>query len=46
MYAIHQYLMDFGISGTAYSVLKLDNATAAYTVALNSATAPTAASRT
>ena len=43
--AIHQDLMDFSISGTVYTVKKLDNATTAFAVTLDSATTPTAASR-
>lgn len=46
LYAIQQYLMDFSIVGASYTVKKLDNATTAYVVTLNSATAPTAAART
>ena len=45
IYAIHQMLMDFSISGTSYTVKKLDNATTAFTVTLNDATTPTGASR-
>lgn len=43
---IHQYLMDFAISSTNYTVKKLDNSTTAFTVTLDSSTAPTSASRT
>lgn len=42
--AIHQYLMEKDISGTSLAVKKLDGTTA-FTVTLNSATAPTASSR-
>lgn len=42
--AIHQVLMDFAISGTSNTVKKLDGTTA-FTVTLDSATAPTSASR-
>ncbi|MGE5165132.1 MAG: hypothetical protein ACM3IH_14060 [Sphingobacteriales bacterium] len=45
IYAMHQTLMDFSISGTLNTVKKLDNATTAFTITLNDATAPTAASR-
>jgi flagellar capping protein FliD len=45
LYAIHQMLMDFAISGTSYTVKKLDNSTTAFTVTLDSATTPTSASR-
>jgi len=45
VYAIHQMLMQFGISGTSYTVRQLDNATTAFTVTLDSATDPTDASR-
>lgn len=45
LYAIHQYLTMFAIVGTSYTVKKLDNATTAYVVTINSATAPTAAAR-
>jgi hypothetical protein len=44
--AMHQMLMDFGISGTSYTVKKLDNSTTAFVVTLNDATSPTAAART
>lgn len=46
IFAIHQMLMDFGISSTNYTVKKLDNSTTAFVVVLDSATTPTAASRT
>lgn len=42
--AIHQVLMEFGISGTSNTVKKLDGTTA-FVVTLDSATAPTAAAR-
>lgn len=45
MFAIHQMLMQFGIATTNYTVKKLDNTTTAFVVTLDSATAPTAASR-
>jgi hypothetical protein len=44
--AMHQMLMDFGISGTSYTVKKLDNSTTAFVVTLNDATSPTGAART
>lgn len=44
LYAIHQSLMSFAISSTTISVKKLDGATQAFTVTLNS-TAPTQAIR-
>ncbi len=46
LYAIQQYLMDFSISSTNYTVKKLNNSTTAYVVTLNDATSPTAAART
>jgi hypothetical protein len=45
LYAIQQYLMDFAIAGVSYTVNKLDG-TAAFVVTLDSAVAPTAATRT
>jgi len=45
LYAIQQYLMDFVISGTSYTVQKLDNSTTAFVVTLNDATNPTGADR-
>lgn len=45
-FAIHQMLMQFGISGTSLTVKKLDNATTAFIVTLDSATSPTSAVRT
>lgn len=46
LYAIHQDSMDFAITGTSYTVKKLDNATTAFVKTLNNATSPTAAART
>lgn len=46
IFAIHQYLMQFGISSTNYTVKKLDNSTTAFTVTLDDATTPSAAART
>ncbi len=46
LFAIHQYLMDFGIGGTSYTVKKLDNSATAFIVTLNDATNPTGAART
>lgn len=46
LYAIHQTLMDFAISGTTISVKKLDHSTQAFAVTINSATTPTSANRT
>jgi len=46
LYAIHQDSMDFAITGTSYTVKKLDNATTAFVKTLNDATSPTAAART
>ncbi len=46
LFAIHQMLMDFIISGTSYTVKKLDNTATAFVVTLNDATTPTGASRT
>jgi len=45
-FAMHQYLMQFGIVTTNYTVKKLDNTTTAFVVALNDATSPTSAART
>lgn len=39
--AIHQHLMAFAISGTAYSVKKLDGSTEAFSGTLDDATSPT-----
>ena len=44
MYAMHQMLMDFSISGTAITVEQLDGTTA-FTVTLDDATNPTSANR-
>lgn len=44
MMAVHQMLMDFGITGTSIAVRKVDGS-AAFTVTLDSASAPTDASR-
>lgn len=46
IYAIHQMLMQFGISGTSLTVKKLDNTTTAFVVTLSDATNPTGAVRT
>lgn len=46
LFAIHQHLMDFAISGIAYTVLKLDHVTTAYIGTLDSATTPTSQVRT
>lgn len=46
IFAIHQMLMDFAITATAYTVKKLDNSTTAFVVTLDSATLPTSAVRT
>lgn len=45
MFATHQMLMQFGISGTAYTVRKLDNSTTAFIVTLDDGTSPTDAKR-
>lgn len=45
MFAIHQMLQQFGISGTSYTVRKLDNSTTAFVVTLDDATNPTDAKR-
>jgi hypothetical protein len=44
-FAIHQMLMQFGISGTTITVKKLDNSTAAFLVTLDDGTDPTSAER-
>lgn len=44
-FAIHQMLMQFGISGTSLTVRKLDDSTTAFVVTLDSATNPTDAKR-
>lgn len=43
---IHQHLMQFAISGTSYTVKKLDNATTAYVGTLDDATSPSGLVRT
>jgi len=45
-FAIHQMLMDFLISGTSYTVRKLDGSTTAFVVTLNDASNPTGNTRT
>lgn len=45
LYALHQDIMCFSISGTSYTVKKLDGTTTAYTVTLDDATSPTSATR-
>jgi hypothetical protein len=45
MFAIHQFKMQHGISGTAWTVRKLDNTTTAFVVTLDDATNPTDAKR-
>lgn len=45
-FAMHQILMQFGISGTSLTVKKLDDSTTAFVVTLDDATTPTAAART
>jgi hypothetical protein len=45
-FGIHQFLMQFGISGTSYTVKKLDNATTAFTATLDDATSPSGLVRT
>jgi hypothetical protein len=44
MFAVHQMLMDFSISGTSYTVKQLGGSSA-FVVTLNDATSPTAAAR-
>lgn len=44
-FAVHQMLQQFGISGTALTVRRLDNSTTAFIVTLDDATTPTDASR-
>lgn len=46
LFAIHQMLMDFGISGTNLTVKKLDDTSTAFVVTLNDSTNPTGAART
>lgn len=41
IFAIHQMLQDFSISGTTYTVFKLDHVTTAFLGTLDSATTPT-----
>ena len=43
--AIHQMLMSFGVSGTTWTVKRLDNATTAFIATLDDATNPTGISR-
>ncbi len=45
LFAQQQMLMSFAISGTSYTVKKLDNSTTAFVVTLNDGTSPTGASR-
>jgi hypothetical protein len=45
LFAIHQMLMQFGISGTSITVRKLDDSTTAFVVTLDDATNPTDAKR-
>ena len=45
MFAMHQMLMQFGISSTALTVRKLDDSTTAFVVTLDDATSPTDAKR-
>ena len=45
LYAIHQMLMEFAISGTSYTVKKLDSSTTAFVVTLDDATNPTSNTR-
>jgi len=44
--AIHQFLMQFVISGTSYTVKQLDNSTTAFTGTLDDASSPTSLVRT
>ncbi len=46
LFAIHQMLMQFAISGTSITVKQLDNTTTAFTVTLDDGTSPTSAVRT
>ena len=46
VFAMHQMLMQFLISGTTITVKKLDNSTTAFEVTLDDATTPTSAVRT
>lgn len=45
IFAVHQMLMSFGISGANWTVKKLDNSTTAFVVTMNDATNPTGVSR-
>jgi hypothetical protein len=45
LFAIHQMLMEFSISGTSYTVKKLDGSTTAFVVTLDSVNNPTGATR-
>jgi len=45
LYALHQMLMQFVITGTSITVKKLDNATTAFIATTDSATVPTKAER-
>ena len=45
LFAIHQMMSMFAISGTALTVKKLDGSTTAFVVTLNDATTPTGATR-
>ncbi len=45
IFAIHQMLMQFGISGTSYTVRQLDDSTTAFVVTLDDAANPTDAKR-
>lgn len=45
LFAIHQMLMEFVISGTSFTVKKLDSSTTAFVVTLDDATNPTSATR-
>jgi len=44
-FAVHQFMMQHGISGTAWTVRKLDDTTTAFVVTLDDATSPTDAKR-
>lgn len=45
LFGIHQMLMEFSISGTSYTVKKLDSSTTAFVVTLDDATNPTGNTR-
>lgn len=45
LFAIHQYLMEFVITGTTYRVRRLDSSTTAFDVTLDDDTNPTGATR-